>query len=515
MRRRFITLSALAALVPAALIAQSATRTADAPQYGTFGFDTAGMDRSVKPGDDFYAFANGTWAKNTVIPADEANYGAFSVLQDLSRERTRGLLDAARRDPRSKIGTAYAAFLDTAAIERAGLVPIRPWLATIKSADKPGYAALLAQADRNGVDTPFGLYVGQDSKNPDAYVVNLRQSGLGMPDRDYYLSDDAKLVETRTAYRAHLARLLTLSGEAAGERDADARAAAIVAFETQIARAHWTRIDSRDADKTYNRMTLADLARAAPGFDFAAYLKAGGLSPDALIVGQPTAIAGEAALIAKTPIAVLRDQLIVRSLDGFADVLPAAIDRESFAFNETVLNGTPEQSERWKRAVGFTSSALTDDVSKVYVARYFPPATKAAADDMVRNIIAAMNRRIDTLDWMAPETKAKAHAKLAAFVPRIGYPDRWRDYAALSIRAGDAFGNMLRANQWQHDYNVGKLGKPIYRWEWGMAPMTVNAQANFGLVAITFPAAILQPPFFDPKADPAVNYGGIGAVIGH
>ena len=515
MRRRFITLSALAALVPAALIAQSATRTADAPQYGTFGFDTAGMDRSVKPGDDFYAFANGTWAKNTVIPADEANYGAFSVLQDLSRERTRGLLDAARRDPRSKIGTAYAAFLDTAAIERAGLAPIRPWLATIKAADKPGYAALLAQADRNGVDTPFGLYVGQDSKNPDAYVVNLRQSGLGMPDRDYYLSDDAKLVEARTAYRAHVARLLTLSGEAAGEGDADARAAAIVAFETQIARAHWTRIDSRDADKTYNRMTLADLARAAPGFDFAAYLKAGGLSPDALIVGQPTAIAGEAALIAKTPIAVLRDQLIVRSLDGFADVLPAAIDRESFAFNETVLNGTPEQSERWKRAVGFTSSALTDDVSKVYVARYFPPATKAAADDMVRNIIAAMNRRIDTLDWMAPETKTKAHAKLAAFVPRIGYPDRWRDYAALSIRAGDAFGNMLRANQWQHDYNVGKLGKPIYRWEWGMAPMTVNAQANFGLVAITFPAAILQPPFFDPKADPAVNYGGIGAVIGH
>ncbi len=522
MRLSTVTLTSLIALLPAALLAQSvppspptaapaAPPASDRPTYGTFGFDAAGMDRSVKPGDDFYAYANGTWAKNTAIPADESNYGAFNVLQDLSRERTRGILDAAKSDGNSKIGRAYAAFLDTAAIEKAGLAPIQPWLARIRKVDMAGYPALLAEADRNGVDIPFGFYVGQDDKNPDVYAVNLMQGGLGMPDRDYYLSTDAKLIQTKAAYQAHLAQLLTL----AGEKDGEARAAAVVAFETGLARAHWTRIDSRDADKTYNKMTLAQLRQSAPGFDFAAFLNAEKASAPSLIVAQPTAIAGTAKLIAATPIGVLRDQLMLRSLDGFAAVLPQAIDAESFAFNGTVLSGTPQQQERWKRAVGFTSSALTDEVSKVYVARYFPPETKAAADTMVKNVLAALGQRIQKLDWMAPATKQKALAKLAAFEPRIGYPDRWRDYAALDVRSGDAFGNMLRANQWRHDFEVTKLGKPIYRWEWGMAPMTVNAQANFGLVAITFPAAILQPPFFDPKADPAVNYGGIGAVIGH
>ncbi len=522
MRLSTVTLTSLIALLPAALLAHSvppspptaapaAPPASDRPTYGTFGFDAAGMDRSVKPGDDFYAYANGTWAKNTAIPADESNYGAFNVLQDLSRERTRGILDAAKSDGNSKIGRAYAAFLDTAAIEKAGLAPIQPWLARIRKVDMAGYPALLAEADRNGVDIPFGFYVGQDDKNPDVYAVNLMQGGLGMPDRDYYLSTDAKLIQTKAAYQAHLAKLLTL----AGEKDGEARAAAVVAFETGLARAHWTRIDSRDADKTYNKMTLAQLRQSAPGFDFAAFLNAEKASAPSLIVAQPTAIAGTAKLIAATPIGVLRDQLMLRSLDGFAAVLPQAIDAESFAFNGTVLSGTPQQQERWKRAVGFTSSALTDEVSKVYVARYFPPETKAAADTMVKNVLAALGQRIQKLDWMAPATKQKALAKLAAFEPRIGYPDRWRDYAALDVRSGDAFGNMLRANQWRHDFEVTKLGKPIYRWEWGMAPMTVNAQANFGLVAITFPAAILQPPFFDPKADPAVNYGGIGAVIGH
>jgi len=520
MRFLAVTVTSLFALVPAALLAQAAQQqpaastpapAGDRPTYGTFGFDAAGMDRSVQPGDDFYGFANGTWAKNTAIPADESNYGAFNVLQDLSRERTRAILEGAKADPRSKIGAAYAAFLDTGAIENAGLKPIQPWLAKIRKVDKAGYPALLAEADRNGVDIPFGLYVGQDDKDPDTYAVNLMQNGLGMPDRDYYLSTDAKLMQTKAAYQAHVAKLLTLAGEPNGE----ARAAALVAFETELARVHWTRIDSRDADKTYNKMTLEQLRQSAPGFDFATFLKAEKASAPTLIVAQPTAIAGTAKLIAATPIAVLRDQLLVRSLDGFADVLPKAIDAESFAFNGTVLSGTPQQQERWKRGVSFTSSALTDEVSKVYVARYFPPETKAAADEMVKNVLAALGRRVEKLDWMAPETKQKALAKLAAFTPRIGYPEQWHDYSSLDVRAGDAFGNMLRANQWRHDDNVTKLGKPIYRWEWGMAPMTVNAQANFGLVAITFPAAILQPPFFDPKADPAVNYGGIGAVIGH
>ncbi|OYY72181.1 M13 family metallopeptidase [Sphingomonas sp. 28-63-12] len=508
---------ALAAALAGAGYAHSATpaaaRAAAAkPEYGSFGFDTAGMDAAVQPGDDFFAYANGTWAKNTQIPADKASYSSFDILQDVSQKRTRGLLEAAMKNPKSKIGAAYAGYLDAKAIEAKGLAPIRPWLNQIKALKtKRGYAALVAQADRNGVGVPFASGVSQDAKNPDAYTVNLRQSGLGLPDRDYYLSDDAKLVAARTAYQAYIAQMFTLAGEA----NAAARAKAVVAFETGIAQAHWTRIESRDADKTYNKMGVADLEKMAPGFDFAGYFKGVGTPVDTVIVGQPTAIAKMAALIESTPLGVLKDQLLIRSFDGFADVLPKKFDDARFAMFGTVLGGTPEQQARWKRAVTWTSGAITDDVSKIYVARYFPPATKAAVDQLVKNIIAAMNARLDNLEWMSAETKVKAHAKLAAFVPRIGYPDKWRDYRALMIKPGDAFGNKLRANQWAHDYNSNKLGKPIYRWEWGLAPMTVNAQANPTLVAITFPAAILQPPFFDPKADPAMNYGGIGAVIGH
>ena len=499
-----------------AMIAQSAAPAAGIiaakPMFGTFGFDEKGMDKSVAPGDDFYAFANGAWTKTTPIPADKSSFGAFEVLQDLSDQRPRGLLEAAARKPDSKIGTAYATFLDTATIEAKGLAPIKPWLGKIASlSSKDGYPALLAEAARNGVGGPFGSGVSQDAKNPDLYTVGLRQAGLGLPDRDYYLSADPKLAEAKTAYVAHIAKMFTLAGEA----DAQARAQAVVDFETAIAKASWTRIESRDADKTYNRMTVADLQKSAPGFDFAAFFTAGKTQTDTVIVGQPTAITGIAALVGSTPLGVLKDQLLIRSLDGYADVLPKAFDQEQFAFYGTVLSGTPQQQDRWKRSVQFTSGALTDDVSKVYVAKYFPLATKAAADKLVKNIIAAMNARIDKLEWMAPETKVKAHAKLAAFTPRIGYPTQWRDYAALDIVKGDAFGNELRAGQWQYDYNRAKLGKAIYRWEWGMTPMTVNAQANPTLVAITFPAAILQPPFFDPNADPAINYGGIGAVIGH
>lgn len=495
--------------VAGAVAAQPKT---DAPKIGSFGFDVAGMDRSIAPGTDFYGHANGTWAATTPIPADKSNYGMFTLLEDLSTERTRGLLDEARAKGDSKIGTAYATYLDQAAIDAKGLAPIQPWLGRIKALNgKAGYAALLAEADRMGIAIPLRSYVGQDDKSPETYVVRIGQGGLGMPDRDYYLSTDAKLAETRAVYLTHLTRMLTLAGEA----NAAARAKAILDLETGIAKAHWTRIDSRNRDKTYNKMTVAELARMAPGLDYAAYLAGIGAPVSELLVAQPTAIAGEARLIAAAPIGVLRDQLIVRSLEGYADVLPAAIDQAVFAFEGTVLSGTPEQEQRWKRAVDFTSEALSDEVSQVYVARYFPPEAKAGADALVRNVIAAMDRRIDQLDWMAPETKVKAHAKLAAFTPKIGYPDRWRDYANLQIVSGDAFGNKVRAANWAHEWNVGHLGKPLQRWEWGMTPMTVNAYANFGMVEIVFPAAILQPPFFDPNADAAVNYGGIGAVIGH
>jgi len=495
---------------------QPATTTATAPAakptYGTYGFDTAGMDASVKPGDDFYEYANGTWLKNTPIPADKSNYGAFTVLDELSQKRTREILDGAKTDPNSKIGVAYATYLDSAAVEAKGLAPIKPWLAEIGAVkDLKAYAALSGKAARAGVRGPFRFYVGQDDKDPETYILSMMQGGLGLPDRDYYLDQGEKMAAIRTAYVAHLEQMLTLLGEP----NAKARAAALMAFETEIAKVHWTQVDSRDADKTYNKMTLAALQKAAPGFDFAAYFGAVGLKPTDLLVAQPSAVTGEAALIAKAPIGVLKDSLLLRSVHSYADYLPDNIASADFAFFGTTLSGTPEREERWKRGVTFLKESLGEEVGKVYVAKYFPPETKAAMDQLVKNVLSAMGRRIDGLPWMSDEAKARAHKKLAAFTPKIGYPDRWRDYSGLTIKSGDLFGNAMRSNQFDFDYNIGKLGKPIYRWEWGMTPMEINAYANFGMVEIVFPAAILQPPFFDPHADPAVNYGGIGAVIGH
>ncbi|AJR24086.1 MULTISPECIES: M13 family metallopeptidase [Sphingobium] len=512
---KYLLLGAAAvALAAGASVAQTGQTTDPAakPTYGSYGFDSAGMDRSVKPGDDFYDYANGSWAKNTPIPADKSNYGAFNTLDDLSRERTKAILDAAQGDPNSKIGNAYASYLDAATVEKKGLNPVKPWLAKIGAVkDKASYARLAAEAARAGIDGPFGFYVNQDDKDPETYILVLHQSGLGLPDRDFYLEPDAKMAAIRTAYVAHLEKMLTL----AGESDAKARAAALMAFETEVAKVHWTQVDSRDADKTYNKMTLADLQKAAPGFDFAAFFAANRLAPKDLLVSQPSAVAGEAALIAKTPVGVLKDALLLRTLHGFADQLPDAVANENFAFYGTTLSGTPEREARWKRAVDFLKSSMGEEVGKVYVAKYFPPETKAAMDQLVRNVIAAMGRRIDGLTWMSDAAKARAHKKLAAFTPKIGYPDKWRDYSGLTMQRGDLFGNALRSNQYEFDYQMGKLGKPIYRWEWGMTPMEINAYANFGMVEIVFPAAILQPPFFDPHADPAVNYGGIGAVIGH
>ncbi|MEO8547627.1 MAG: M13-type metalloendopeptidase [Sphingomicrobium sp.] len=482
-------------------------------QIGSFGFDNGGMDETVLPGDNFYQFANGTWAKNTPIPADKSNYGMFTVLDDLSRDRTKTLIEESAQDPNSRIGAAYASFMDETALESKGLAPFTPWLTEIRSLrSKTALPQLYADASRLGVGTPFGGFVGQDDKAPDQYILQMFQSGLGMPDRDYYLSKDAKLAETRAKYLIHLTNVLTL----AGEKDAAARAKAIYDFETRIAKVSWTKIESRDATKTYNKMTLAELARKAPGFDFTRFIREGGAADvDSIIVAQPSAITSIASLVGEAPLGVLRDQMLVRSLDAYAAFLPSAFDKEQFSFYGTTLSGTPEQEARWKRGVDFTTGALQDDVSKLYVARYFPPETKAAADELVHNIIAAMDRRIDRLDWMSSETKVKAHAKLAAFTPKIGYPSQWRDMSGLVIDRNDLLGNAMRSNQFDYAYNFGKLGQPIYRWEWGMTPMTVNAYANFGMVEIVFPAAILQPPFFDPNADPAVNYGGIGAVIGH
>ncbi|HET6526604.1 M13 family metallopeptidase [Sphingopyxis sp.] len=509
--------AALGALILTAIPASAQEQAAPAaatdakPEIGDFGFDLTGMDKSVQPGDDFYAYANGTWAKNTQIPADKSNYGMFTALADLSQKRTQEILEAAKADPNSMIGRAYASYLDAPAVEAKGLAPIQPWLNKIRAVDKAGLAKLLAEADRSGVQHFFGGYVGQDDKNPEVYIYTMFQGGIGMPDRDFYLKENERNTKLQAAYLKHLENVLTL----AGEKDAAARAKAIYDFEKQVATVHWDKNDSSDATKVYNKMTIAQLAEAAPGFDWQSFIRGVGVNEDSILVSQPSAFTGEAKLLAGAPIGVIRDMLIVRSLDGFSGVLPDAVAEEAFSFYGTALSGTPQMQERWKRAVDFTTNNMGEAVGKDYVAKYFPPETKAAMDILVKNVLAALDTRITNLTWMQPETKVKAKKKLANFTTKIGYPDRWKDYSTLEIKADDLFGNALRSNQFAHDDNISRLGGPIRRWEWGMTPMEVNAYANFGMNEIVFPAAILQPPFFDPHADDAINYGGIGAVIGH
>ncbi len=497
---------------PVAVVEAPPLAPAPQPEIGTFGFDQTGMDKSVLPGNNFYQYANGTWAKTTPIPADKSNYGMFTKLDDLSKERTRVIIEEAAKDPNNKIGAAYASFLDEAAVEAKGLAPFQPWLNEIKALDsKADYPALIAKADRMSISHPFPSYIGLDDKVNTQYAYTLVQGGIGMPDRDYYLGNDERMRGIRAKYLQHLTNVLTLAGEA----DAAARAKALLDFETKVAKVHWTQVDSRDATKTYNKMTLAQLEKRAPGFDFQTLMTGLGVNSTELLVAQPSAITGIANLISKAPLGVLKDQLLVRSIDGYAAYLPAAFDKESFAFYGTTLSGTPEQEARWKRGVNFTVGSLADQVSQLYVQKHFPPETKAAADELVRNVLAAMGRRIDQLSWMQPETKARARAKLANFTTKIGYPSQWRDYSGLEVRPDDLIGNAIRSAAFEHEYQVSKLGGPVRKWEWGMTPMTINAYANFSMMEIVFPAAILQPPFFDPNADPAINYGGIGAVIGH
>ena len=424
------TTSTPVATAPTEPVQAPAQSVAPKPQLGTYGFDTAGMDTSVQPGDNFYTFANGTWAKNTPIPADKSNYGMFGALDDLSKERTKTLIEEQAKDPNSRIGAAYASFMDQAAVDAKGLAPFEPWLNQVRGLrSKADLPAIYGEAAQIGVPTPFATYVGQDDKNPDQYILSMYQAGIGMPDRDYYLSKDAKIAETRAKYLQHLTNVLTLAGEA----NAPARAKAVLDFETRIARAHWNRVDSRDADKTYNKLTVAELQKRAPDFDFAQLLQQRGVKGESLLVAQPSAISGIAAAVRSAPLGVLKDQLLIRSLDAYAPYLPSQFDKEQFAFYGTALSGTPEQEARWKRAVDFTVGALQDDVSKLYVARYFPPETKAAADQLVKNVVEAMGRRIDNLAWMAPATKQRARAKLANFTTKIGYPDQWRDMSGLEI----------------------------------------------------------------------------------
>ena len=512
---------AMGSPAPTAAAPPPAAEAAARPQLGTFGFDAAGMNRSVTPGHDWVEFANGTYLRALEIPADRASFGAFNVLDDLSRTRTRGIIEEAAKQNAAagtnaqKVGDFYNSFMDEAAIEALGAAPLAEDLQPFTSArTKSEWAAALGKSLAGFGPSLFPIYISQDAKEPERYVPIMAQGGLGMPDRDYYLSNDAKLAAARAKYAPHIARMLTLAGVPAAR--AMPAAQNILALETKLARVHWTRVESRDDDKTYNKWSRADLARRAPGFDWNTYLTAAGLPTQRdFIVSQPSAFTGMAKVIAATPLQTLKDWAVLHTARDAAGVLPKAFNEERFDFSARTLQGTPEIEPRWKRGVNAVNGSIGEAVGELYVARYFPPATKAKMDELVRNIIASMDNRLANLPWMVPETRAKARAKLASFRSKTGYPDKWIDYSALTIRAGDAYGNAERATAFEYQRDLAKLGQPVDRDEWFMTPMTVNAYANPTMNEIVFPAAILQAPFFDPNADDAVNYGAIGAVIGH
>jgi putative endopeptidase len=497
------------------------------PARGGFGFDAAGMDRAVAAGDDFFQHANGHWVEATQIPPDRSSYNSFGVLAEQAQKDTRALLeemagDAAAEGERRKVGDYYAAFMDEAAIEARGLAPVQAELDGIAAlADKAALARTLGASLRadvdllNATDTYtdrlFGLWVSPNLKQPDEYAPYLVQGGLGMPDRDFYL-EGGRMAELRSAYQAHVAKVLALAGIA----DAEAKAARILALEVAIAQVHAIQLETNDVEKGANEWAPIDFGRRAPGLNWAAFFDGAGLAEQRLfIVWQPKAVAGIAALVDAQPLDTWKDYLAYHALDRASTYLPKAFADEHFAFHGTTLSGTPQQRERWKRAVDDTDRALGEAVGKAYVERHFTPATKARAETMVQNIIAAFGRRIDAVEWMTPQTKARAKAKLATLKVGIGYPERWRDYAALEVRRDDALGNAQRASLFEYRRNLAKLGQGVDRGEWFMLPQDVNA-LNVPLEnRLIFPAAILQAPFFDPAADDAVNYGAIGGVIGH
>ncbi|MBC6981280.1 M13 family metallopeptidase [Caulobacter sp. 17J80-11] len=521
----------LAGALPTGVMAAApapASQPAGKPEFGTFGFDTTGMDRAVKPGDDFYKFANGAWMERTQIPADRSNWTTFGVLTEKAAGRTRKIIQDAAANPAGdadtkKIGDYYASFMDEAQIEAKGLTPLQPQLAELAAIkDKTALSKALGKSLRADVDPLnasntytdrlFGVWIGEDFDQPTRYAAYLMQGGLGMPDRDYYLDQSPKFAELRAKYQAHVAAQLKNAGIA----DADAKAARILALETEIAKVHASQVDTNDVTKANNTWTRADFKAKAPGIDWDAWFAAAGLSDQQTMkVWHPAPTTGIAALVGSQPLETWKDYLTFHAIARAAPYLPKKFADEAFAFNGTALSGTPQQQERWKRAVNQTNSALGEAVGKLYVKEYFPPQAKAEAEAMVANIIKAFGTRIDNLDWMSPQTKAKAKEKLGTLTVGVGYPDKWRDYSGLEVVRGDALGNAQRAGLFEYAYQLQKLHGPVDRNAWHLLPQEVNALNSPLQNSIVFPAAILEPPFFDAHADAAVNYGAIGGVIGH
>ena len=498
----------------------TATKPAEAeakPILGTFGIATDYMDTSVDPGDNFYKFVNGGWLANTDIPSDKSRYGAFTILRDKSEVRVRSIIESAAKNENpsadeKRIGDFYNAYLNMDRIEEMGLKPIQKDLDRIRAAETHEDILKLMTDARLGLALPVAPYVYIDAKQNDEYIVYLTQSGLSLPNRDYYFDESEKGLNILTAYQGLAATML----KEAGVENSDARAKEIMRFETSLAVGHWPRVKQRDRDLTYNKMSVETLTDTAPGIDWSSMLNHVGLGgQNTVIVRENSAVTNAAKVFAETSVDVLKDYLTVSLLNGHSAYLPKHIDDAQFDFYGKTLRGQDEQRPRWKRAVGSVNGTLGEVVGKVYVAEHFPESSKAQMNDLVENLRSAFKDGIDGLDWMADETKEQAQYKLKKFNPKIGYPDKWERYAGLNVDRDDLVGTVQSARQWEWEDSIAQLGQPIDRDEWGMTPQTVNAYYNSVLNEIVFPAAILDAPFFDPNADPAVNYGGIGAVIGH
>jgi predicted metalloendopeptidase len=504
------------------LIAAFAGAAETAPAAPISGIAKEYMNPSVRAQDDFFTYLNGEWLRKTEIPSDKSSWGTFAKMRDDLTPQLRGIIEAAQKDTHKKAGTdtqkigdLYASYMDQKKLDALGYKPLAGELQRIRSLrDKKAIPALMAHLSQIGVSVPYGIYVGQDARESTRYAANLGQSGLGLPDRDYYLKkDDAKLADARAKYELHVAKILGM----AGEKDAAAAAKAIVALETALAEAQWTKVENRDPVKRYNKMDFAQLSALTPGYDWKGALAAAGVASktDYVIVNQPSYFTGFNQVLEKTDLAAWKSYFEWQLLRAYSPYLSKDFYDANFAFYGATITGVTENQPRWKNGVANVESVLGEAVGRQYVQEYFPAERKARMEVLVKNLLEAYKQSIDTLDWMSPETKKEAQAKLAKFTPKIGYPNKWRDYSALTIKPGDLAGNMMRARTFAYNRGINKLGKPIDREEWGMTPQTVNAYYNSTMNEIVFPASILQPPFFDMRADDAVNYGAIGAVIGH
>ncbi|MET0273715.1 MAG: M13-type metalloendopeptidase [Phenylobacterium sp.] len=494
----------------------SARDLSKAPRMGTWGFDLTGRDTSVTPGQDFFRYANGGYLDHMVIPPDRSTYGAFNALDELSRDRMRAVTETAAGNkaadgPLAKVGALYRSFMDETRVNALGAKPLAGDLAQIRGAKgRDDLARLMGESNRDFGGSFFSAAIYDDAKDPMNYTVYLGQAGLGLPDRDYYL--EAKFAPQKTAYEAYVARMLTLAGWPAPA----ANAKAIVALETEIAKVSWTRAERRDDDKTYNPYEVSTLATYAPGFNWTSFMAGADLGKVTKVVAsENTAFPKIAAIYAKTPVDTLKAWMAFSLADNAAGYLSKDFDQARFDFRSKTLSGQPQQQPRWKRGVELVDNQVGEALGKLYVDAYFPAESKAKMDILVGDIKTAMKGRIEKLTWMGPETKAKALEKLAKFNVKIGYPETWRDYSALQVSDGDLYGNVQRAIGFDWKYRADRLGKPVDRTEWGMTPPTINAYYSSTKNEIVFPAAILQPPFFDPDGDAAINYGGIGGVIGH